>query len=77
MSKLLDDMKKAIKQAEKRGMSRYAICKRAGVAQSVVSKFMAGSQGLGVDVVERLAGALDLRAKLVPVSKKSKSKKER
>ncbi|MFN0012897.1 MAG: helix-turn-helix domain-containing protein [Phycisphaerales bacterium] len=64
MAKLLEAMRRAIKQAERAGTTRYELCKRTRVSQAVVSRFMAGTRGLGVDVIERLADGLDMEVVL-------------
>lgn len=52
-----DEIRAAI---ERSGVSRYALCKRVGLAQSAMSRFMSGEQGLSLAVLDRLAAALDL-----------------
>ena len=42
-------------------MSRYAICKAIGFSQASMSRFMAGTGGLSLDVLDRIADLLDLR----------------
>lgn len=46
---------------ERSGMSRYRICKRIGLAQSAMTRFMSGERGLSMDVLDRLFPLLDLR----------------
>lgn len=70
MAKLLEAIRRGIEQAERQGTTRYQLCKRAGVSQAVVSRFMAGTRGLGIDVVERLAEALDMEVLLRPKPKR-------
>jgi len=42
------------------GMSRYAICKRLGIAESLMSRFMNGKGWFGPDNLDTLAVLLDL-----------------
>lgn len=57
-TKLSEQVRRAI---ERSGMSRYAICKRLGFSESVMSKFMSGKCGLSMETLDRLAELLDLR----------------
>jgi plasmid maintenance system antidote protein VapI len=43
------------------GMSRYRICKEIGLAESTMSRFMAGRRGLALTTVDRLGEVLGLR----------------
>lgn len=61
---MLEMVRHEIERAEKAGITRYQVCKRAGVSQAVVSRFMGGTRGLGIDVVERLADALGMEVTL-------------
>ncbi len=57
-ARLSDQVRAAV---DRSSMSRYAICKAAQIDQSSLSKFMAGSVGLSMDSMDRLAEVLDLR----------------
>lgn len=46
---------------EHSGMSRYRICKKIGLAESAMSRFMSGERGLSMDVLDRLFPLLNLR----------------
>lgn len=74
MANLLDAIRCGIEQAERHGTTRYQLCKSAGVSQAVISRFMAGTRGLGIDVVERLAEALDMEVVLRPKKTKRKDR---
>ena len=54
------------------GRSRYAICKEIRLAQSAMSRFMAGESGLSLEVIDRLAECLGLA---VVVKQPEESKK--
>jgi transcriptional regulator with XRE-family HTH domain len=43
------------------GLSRYRICKRLGMAESTLSRFMSGQGGLSMEYLDRMAELLDLR----------------
>ena len=55
MSKICDKLKQAIEKGTK---SRYRLWQETGIKQSHLSRFMAGTRGLGVDNAEKLAKAL-------------------
>ncbi len=42
------------------GMSRYAISRATGIAESTLSRFMSGERGLPMKTLDRLADFLDL-----------------
>jgi hypothetical protein len=71
MPKLLETIRREIERAERLGDTRYKICKRAKVSEAVVSRFMACTRGLSIEVVERLADALELS---ITVASKTKSR---
>ena len=54
------DIKAAIKGS---GLSRYRLSMESGVSQAVLSRFMAGKQGLSTDTIDALS--VVLRMKLV------------
>ena len=54
---LSDQLRQAIDDS---GMSRYAICKAAGMDQVNMSRFMARKVGLTLETAERIAELLDL-----------------
>ena len=70
MSKICDKLKKAIEKSPK---SRYRLWQETGIKQSHLSRFMAGTRGLGVDNAEKLAKALGFELIL---KKKTKKRKE-
>jgi transcriptional regulator with XRE-family HTH domain len=50
--KLSDEIREAVNAS---GMSRYAIAKSLGIAESTMSRFMNGKGGLSMDFIDRLA----------------------
>jgi transcriptional regulator with XRE-family HTH domain len=42
------------------GLSRYRICKTAGIDQAVMSRFMAGTRGMTLPTLNKLADVLAL-----------------
>ena len=57
MSKILDEIRKAIKASDK---SRYRLSKDASIPQSQLSRLMTGEKGLSFEALERLVEALGL-----------------
>jgi plasmid maintenance system antidote protein VapI len=55
--KLSDEIRDAVNASE---MSRYAIAKALGVAESTMSRFMSGKGGLSMEYIDRLAALLGL-----------------
>ena len=53
-----DQLRRAVEQS---GLSRYAICKRAGLDQSVLHRFMHGTSGLSVASIDTICEILKLR----------------
>ena len=62
-----DQIRRAIDES---GMSRYRICALIGLDKSVMSRFMAGKSGLGLETIDRLAELLGLKI----VTEKSKGR---
>lgn len=55
--KLSDQIRQAVDES---GLTRYRICKTLKVAESTMSRFMAGKGGLSLAVLDGLADLLDL-----------------
>jgi hypothetical protein len=68
--KLSDQIRRAVDQS---GLSRYRICKETGLAESMMSRFMAGS-GLETTNLDRLADLLGLNITVGKASKTEKGK---
>ena len=69
MSKILDEIRRAIKASDK---TRYRLSKETSVPQSQLSRLMTGEKGLSFEALERLADALGLD--IVIQQKKSRKK---
>ena len=63
-----DQIRKAV---ERSGLSRYEIGKRTGIAQSVLSRFMAGS-GISTETIDKLADVIELRITSPPKRRKGR-----
>jgi transcriptional regulator with XRE-family HTH domain len=55
--KLSDQLRRAVDNC---GQTRYAISKATGIAESTLSRFMAGERGLPMKTLDKLADFLDL-----------------
>lgn len=60
-SKITEQLRAAIRDAEKRGMSRYQIGKAAGVALPVVIRIADGVNVPRLDIAEKIAHAIGKR----------------
>jgi transcriptional regulator with XRE-family HTH domain len=66
MSKKQAKFSDAIRQAvDNCGLSRYRICLLCRIDQSQFSKFMAGKQGLSMEVLDRIAPVVGLELRQV------------
>ena len=61
------DLRKAIAQAEKRGMTRYAIAKAARMPRSQLTRIATGETVPKVDTAERIALVIGCRMAIVPI----------
>ncbi len=57
MAPILNDIRKAIKAS---GKTRYRISKDTGISEGQLSELMAGTKGLSIEALERLAYYLGL-----------------
>ena len=53
-----DQLRRAVNQS---GLSRYEICKRAGLDQSVMHRFVHGQSGLSMTTIDAICEILGLR----------------
>jgi len=61
MSKRRQTMSDAVRRAiENAGVTRYRICRAAGIDKASISRFMAGKTGLTLASLDRLADVLGL-----------------
>jgi len=77
MTTFSDQIRAAI---EASGITRYAIAKQAGIAESALSRFMSGDQSMSLSTVDKIAGALGLEVvvgvQVRTVRKQGRPKKE-
>ena len=71
MAKILDEIRKAIRQSE---TSRYSIAKTTGIPESQLSRLMAGQSGLSINSLERLVDHLGLEIVILPKQRRKRSK---
>ena len=72
VSPIYDDIRQAI---EASGKSRYRLWQETGISQAQLCSFMAGTKGLSVEALERLADCLGLRITTRAV-KRTKARKK-
>ncbi len=68
--RLSDEIREAVDAS---GLSRYAIAKALGVAESTMSRFMSGHGGLSMNYLDQLADLIGLHV-IVKPSKKQRGK---
>lgn len=56
-----DQLRTAIRRAERRGISRYQIAQRSGVSEAQLSRLVHGTHLPRIDTAERMAKALGCR----------------
>lgn len=69
---LADRLRAVIEESE---LSDYELSKRAGVAQSVISRFKRGEQGISLDTFEKLCLALELEVTLKKAARSRRAAK--
>lgn len=60
MTELEREMLEAVRRWEASGRTRYALAKRAGVAQSMLSRFVSGERALSLETAGKLLPLLGL-----------------
>ena len=63
VTRVEDAMRKALRTA---AISRYEVCKRTGVDQGHMSKFMSGQAGFSFETMERIADCLGVEIVVRP-----------
>lgn len=58
---IADDLRRAIAEEEKRGVTRYQIAKSTGLSQAMLSRFVAGENVPNLNTAERIAKAIGRR----------------
>ena len=74
MPPIYDDIRAAITASDK---SRYRLWQETGISQGHLSEFMAGTKGLSVEALERLADCLGLEITAQPTKRSKTSRKGR
>ncbi len=69
MSKVLDEIRKAIRESE---ISRYRISKEIDISEAQLSRLMAGKSGLSIDSLEKICEFLNLEILIRPKAKRLK-----
>jgi plasmid maintenance system antidote protein VapI len=64
--RMSDEIRDAVNAS---GMSRYAIAKALGVAESTMSRFVNGKGGLSMEYLDRLADLIGLHIVVKPAKK--------
>jgi plasmid maintenance system antidote protein VapI len=67
-TKLSDEIRSAVNAS---GMSRYAIAKALGIAESTMSRFVSGQNGLSMEYLDRLGELLGLHVVVRPTKKQA------
>jgi DNA-binding phage protein len=62
-----DELRRAIAQAERRGMTKYAIAKAAKMPRSQMTRIASGENVPKLDTAERVAQVIGYRLALVPI----------
>ena len=63
----VEQFRRAIRQAERRGVTRYQISKATGMPQSQIGRIASGENVPKLDTAERVAAAIGYRLTIVPV----------
>jgi transcriptional regulator with XRE-family HTH domain len=58
---IVAQLRKAIAQAERAGMTRYKLAQQTGLSQAMLSRFMAGENAPRLATAERIATAVGRR----------------
>ena len=74
MSKILDEIRKAIKDSDK---SRYRLSKETSIPQSQLSRLLTGEKGLSFEALERLVEALGLEIVIQKRRPKGRQKRKK
>ena len=64
---ITDQLRRAIRQAERRGITKYQISKATGMPRSQVGRIASGETVPKIDTAQRVAEAVGYRLALVPI----------
>ena len=73
MPTIYDQIREAIEANEK---SRYRMAKETGIGEAHLCQFMAGTKGLSVEALEKLADCLGLEITTRPIRRKKKTSRK-
>lgn len=59
--RLSDQLRTAIDDTDRHGMTRYRICQEIGLTESTMSRFMNGQCGLSLRTIDAIAELLELK----------------
>lgn len=61
---MADQIRHAIRRAERQGLTRYRLALTAGISHTTITRFYNGTSQLRLDIAERIASALGGRLRL-------------
>lgn len=73
MPPIYDHIREAIEASDK---SRYRMAKDTGIGEPHLCQFMAGTKGLSVEALEKLADCLGLEITARPIKRKKKTSRK-
>lgn len=63
---IVDELRAAIRRAEKAGVTRYRIAKAAGITQIMLARFADGTRGIKLETAAKIAEGLKMSLTLSP-----------
>lgn len=75
MGELVERLIREVEKAEKKGLTRYELAKRAGIQQSSLSRFVNRQESMKLEMLEKLCSALELQIVFTPSRKRPTGRK--